>query len=142
MHKDGQKTKTIGLLVGEEGSLGATDAIIYESVHINSKLFSKPARPSRTASPSTPSMQDRLGLHSFRRCDEVEYLNAEEGETYQAVVYGVIYHEPEEELARKVAARPLRHERPRELPVLPRCVAGVAAHPQGDGALGRLRPRQ
>lgn len=82
MHKDGQKTKTIGLLVGEEGSLGATDAIIYESVHINSKLFSKPARPSRTASPSTPSMQDRLGLHSFRRCDEVEYLNAEEGETY------------------------------------------------------------
>ena len=102
MYKDGEKAKVIGLLVGEEGTLGSTDALIYQSVHIIASMFPKPARTSKRTD-TTMSMQDRLGLHTFARGNIVEYTKGKDGEqVYEATVYGCIYHEPEDAQARKL----------------------------------------
>ena len=93
------KDKVIGLFVGEEDNKLCSELPIYQDIHIQPGAFAPPARASRSGGQTA---QDRYGLYTFRRADMVEYLNPEEGESYTAAVFGIIYHEPEDEQARKM----------------------------------------
>ena len=86
------KTKLIGLLVGK-----TNDSIAGMPIHLGftivDGLFQPPKRVRRKSEGLT--YQDRQGLHSFRRGDLVEYLEAEQGEgVARAVVFGYLYAEP------------------------------------------------
>ena len=76
------KIKTVGLFVGKtDGALLGQP--IYHSFHIKPSVWPK------SKSRSALSMQDRLGMHTFRRGDHVIYQHLEDGELPASVaVYG------------------------------------------------------
>jgi hypothetical protein len=98
-YKDRTKTKTIGLLVGACGTL-CDDLPMYQYFYIAPGVFATPAAPAKPArrssarsqADSPSSMQDRQGLHSFRRGDVVQYQQTNDGEPVcQAVIYACCY---------------------------------------------------
>ena len=103
--------KVIGLLVGKCGVL-CEGMPLYQAFYLAQGAFAKPATPARksqrkeSAQESTQSVQDRHGLHTFRRGDVVGYQQAKPGEApMQAVVHACCYLPPTEhpkQQARKV----------------------------------------
>ena len=63
--------RCVGVFVGDTG-LKLNDGIVYESHFIASGVFPEQKKSSRSSSSSAQSMQDRQGLHTFRRGDLVE----------------------------------------------------------------------
>ena len=91
--KDGAKTKTIGLLLCKEDKYPVFGEPVYADMHIKQSMFPSP-KTGRHGETTTP-MQDRLGLHTFRRGDRVKYLHLQADEICPAVaVYGCIYPKP------------------------------------------------
>ena len=85
--------KTIGLLVGQEGSLGGMPYNM--SFLLQAGAFPAPKRVRRKA--ALVSQQDRQGLHTFRRSDVVEFLGLQKGEPEtRADVFGCIHAAPVE----------------------------------------------
>ena len=91
--------KTVGLFVGVHDIKLAGEVPIYQSITIRPGAFGEARTSSRTGGQTA---QDRYGLWSFERANMVEYLKAEDGESYSAAVFGVIHHEPEGSQARKM----------------------------------------
>lgn len=63
---------------------------MYEAFHIIEGAFKQPAAatPRRArSSAAAPTIQDRYGLHTFRRGDLVQYQAKADEPTVQAVVY-------------------------------------------------------
>lgn len=94
--------KTVGLFVGVHDIKLAGELPIYQSITIRPGAFGEARTSSRTGGQTA---QDRYGLWSFERANMVEYLKAEDGESYSAAVFGVIHHEPEGSQARKMLMR-------------------------------------
>eukprot|EP00965_Chrysotila_dentata_P246758 6207356-Pleurochrysis_carterae.AAC.1 len=86
--------RTVGVLVGleEGGSTIAGEALIQEH-HVSASAFALApvTRRRRDSSSSDVSQQERLGFHTFRRGDVVQYGAALEHESYFAVVHSLVY---------------------------------------------------
>jgi len=96
-YKDRTKPKTIGLLVGACGQL-CEGLSMYQHFYVAEGVFAAPAKPARRSRARSPgadspsSVQDRQGLHSFRRGDVVQYQQTNDGELVcQAAVYACCY---------------------------------------------------
>ena len=87
-----QRSKTVGVLVGlEDRTLCGLP--IYQDFYVDHRIFVT-AEPTQRRRSSGPTVQDRQGLHTFRRGDIVIYQKLEPGESaYQAAVFGCIYKE-------------------------------------------------
>lgn len=64
---------------------------VFQAHHVHSSAFGPPPLRRRTRDASDVSQQERLGFHTFRRGDLVEYANLLENESCVAAVYGVVY---------------------------------------------------
>ena len=86
------KEKMFGLLVGKTND-SIAGMPIYLGFTVVKDLFAPPKRVRRKAEGLTT--QDRQGLHTFRRGDLVEYLEAAKDEgVVRAVVFGYLLTEP------------------------------------------------
>ena len=85
------KSKVVGLVVGKkEHSIAASS--VYSMFFVRENLFTSEQKQKVRG---RLSVQDRLGLYTFRRGDVVVYLQLEEGESCPEVaIYGVLYREP------------------------------------------------
>ena len=97
-YKDRARRKLVGLLIGKHGP---TDRKAYgEDIYQEFRAADvwPPPVPGRRRSSTEQTMQDRLGFHTFRRGDFVEYLEPlHAGEQpVDVIVFGVCYHEAKE----------------------------------------------
>ena len=91
----GGHQKSMGVLVGKDESRLVFGLPVHMSFYVADGVFdATPAAPARRV--PAQSLQDRLGFHTFRRGDLVEYVQCEVGEDSPVVaVYGILNHEPE-----------------------------------------------
>ena len=99
----GYTTTPQGQVVGVLLGLSPTPSLfgselIYHEHHLRPGAWPapKPARPSRQATANaSASQQDRLGMHTFRSGDHVEWMAGKPGEHAEAVVWGVMHRASE-----------------------------------------------
>eukprot|EP00965_Chrysotila_dentata_P003845 125634-Pleurochrysis_carterae.AAC.3 len=85
--------RAVGVLVGQTADEVIAGEPVYEMHPVCSTAFGATGTRTRRASGAgqPPSMQDRLGCHTFCRGDIVTYTAKREGDIdYEAVVFGVL----------------------------------------------------
>ena len=87
----GSEKKLCGVFIASTDARKAFDLEVYSEFHMNPFAFSPASRERRT---SGQSMQDRLGLHTFRRGDVVVYTLAEPHEEMSMMCVWGLCDEP------------------------------------------------
>ena len=87
----GSEKKLCGVFIAPTDARKAFDLEVYSEFHMNPFAFSPASRERRT---SGQSMQDRLGLHTFRRGDVVVYTLAEPHEEMSMMCVWGLCDEP------------------------------------------------
>ena len=98
--KDGQasQARAVGVLVGSTKYCLAGDTI-FESFFVDPDAFSGGRETASKRRTAATTAQDRLGLHTLRRGDVVEYIHVQDGEECRAAVFGITW--PEANAGRK-----------------------------------------
>ena len=98
--KDGQasQARAVGVLVGSTEYCLAGDTI-FESFFVDPDAFSGGRETAGKRRTAAATAQDRLGLHTLRRGDLVEYIHVHDGEECRAAVFGITW--PEANAGRK-----------------------------------------
>ena len=90
-YKDGSSAaRAVGVLVGAMEHTLAGDAL-YESFFVDPDAFSQRDGGATRRAAAVPTLQDRLGFHTLRRGDVVEYVHLDESEQCRAAVFGVTW---------------------------------------------------
>ena len=109
-YKDRTKRKPVGLLVGKGSPTDrkAYGQDVYMAHYAVDGIWPSPPTSKRRSS-TEQTMQDRLGFHTFRRGDFVEYLEPlQAGEQpVDVVVFGVCCFEATESGASRIDSKPL-----------------------------------
>eukprot|EP00965_Chrysotila_dentata_P214096 6188018-Pleurochrysis_carterae.AAC.1 len=96
VHEGGRASpKVVGVLVGEELGETIANEAMYQQHHVSVAAFGAPAtsRTRRRGSQGPPQLglRERLGFHTFRRGDVVQYTAVQDSDpVYSAVVFAVV----------------------------------------------------